>query len=515
MSSWPISITNLGAASLATLNVLFTTDFTLNTANHYFIALSSYIQFGSNSLKLDGTQVKFTISNVTDYPGLIRNGTSGANGNRAVSVKNIGVEASGSTTLLDDGGWICQSYFGRGVACSVLACYSTGEIPGGAGGIVGAFSGSSSGTLTIEGCYSSGDIVGVGGGITGRNCADGGTLRVNLCSSKGALYGFYGGGICGRYAGKNGSATCSSCYSIGRISGNNAGGIFGANAGDNGFAKVVHSYSRGNIEGSNAGGICGQNFGVSSTVCIIEKCYSTGTIGSTEGGIRSSSTAAVIAILSCYTSGFLAGANGAIIAGSTTIPSGSYAEGDGSWKDVNAVATITRSGWIQQIVNTPFFIDYFSYSPYSLDNITDASGNPFKLDESASIQVGESTSAALAPGYTFYLLTTDTDIFIDSSTGVISTASTISPGTYNLIIFANNVSSYYATVTYTLTIAAPPAPAQPADGNQQINNFANISSEMRYNLLSGQYMSTNASYVNVRQFGSYADYLKYRLANGF
>ena len=518
VSSWPVSITNLDSASSAVLNILFTTDLTLTTSTQYFICMTSFLQFGSKTLNSDGSIPKCIVTNVTNYPGLIQNGTSGANGRANISIVNLGVTASGTTSLGDDQGWIGQSYFGKGVSgCVITGCYSTGDIvgPNGAGGIVGAYSGTSSGTLRIQGCYSTGAILGYGGGIAGKYTGQGGTVYFVQCFSTGAISGMYSGGISGLYTGSTGgSIQCVACYSSGIISGNYAGGILGINAGHtNGTVSISYCYSKGAISGSSAGGICGQNVGISANGVIITNSFSTGTIGSTAGGVIGPTTG-TYTIQHCYTSGALAGATGGIVGGLSTEPATCYSEGkhlSSGWNDTNANSVLTAGFWIQPNgINTPYLLPILGYSTYSLTNVTDSSGNVFNTSESESIQAGETTSAAIVPGYTYSLLTVTPGITINSSTGRISTTSSVLEGEYELSIFANSSPSYYVVITYILTIATIPSSVPE---NIQIPNYSNISSEQRYLIEQGQYMSTNSSYTSVKQYGSYSEYLKYRMAN--
>ena len=90
-----------------------------------------------------------------------KNGTDSTNGQGQdnITIKNLGVKSSGSTTLAAYGGWICQPTFGRGAANNnIVNCYSLGAISGiQAGGICGVYAGHS-GHLTITNCYSEGAI---------------------------------------------------------------------------------------------------------------------------------------------------------------------------------------------------------------------------------------------------------------------------------------------------------------------------------------------------------------------
>jgi len=76
-TSWPVTITNTNPGSSSVLNVIVTEDLTIsNTYGNilgYFISGSSYITF-------DGSGNKMNINSISNYPGLIQNGTSGVKG---------------------------------------------------------------------------------------------------------------------------------------------------------------------------------------------------------------------------------------------------------------------------------------------------------------------------------------------------------------------------------------------------------------------------------------------------
>jgi hypothetical protein len=256
-ASFPITITNANPVSGNILTVLFTTNLTLNTASHYFICNSAYITF-------DGQNNTCVINGVTNYPGLIQNGSGAVSGNNYITVQNINLDTLGTSTLASLGGWIGCSYFGRGANnVFITNCTSNGTISGqSVGGICGRFAGWD-GYITVSNCTSSGAISGYNaGGICGANSGNYGSVTVSNCTSSGTISGENAGGICGFFAGSPGSVTISNCYSSGAISGVNAGGICGANAGNNaprvaGSATVYNCYSSGIINGSGAGGIWG------------------------------------------------------------------------------------------------------------------------------------------------------------------------------------------------------------------------------------------------------------------
>ena len=227
---WPITIVN--STSLTnTLKVTFENDLILNLSNdQYFI-------MGSDNITVDGTNKRVTIEDISDYPGLIQNGTNGEGGKNSITIENIGVVSSDSSTLAEyDGGWVCQASFSKYTTGNTVInnCYSTGTIGIYGGGILGAGAGDqSSGTLNVSNCYTTGTIGNYGGGILGAGAGfiSSGTLSVYNCYSTRTI-GTEGGGILGSNAGYQSSGTLSviNCYSTGSIIDVTSGGIYGSNA---------------------------------------------------------------------------------------------------------------------------------------------------------------------------------------------------------------------------------------------------------------------------------------------
>ena len=268
---FPLTFTNsnITPSPSSILRVAATTALTISNtygnAFGYFIAGSSYITF-------DGSGNTINVNTITNYPGLIQNGTSSANGYANVVVQNINAVIS-SSTLTTYAGWVCQSYFGRSVnKITITGCTNTGDVNANyAGGIVGAFAGSSGGSLNVTNCF-----------------------NIGSASSS------FTGGIAGYRFGYNTNDTCAitGCYSNGNISGSNAGGIVGADVGYNDNAlytpvvNISNSYSLGTIA-TTCGGICGGTDALASYIntpsIIITNCYSSGTIVNANSGIVSTS----------------------------------------------------------------------------------------------------------------------------------------------------------------------------------------------------------------------------------
>jgi len=111
ITSYPVTFINSTVSP--TISTLLTVNFTSNltlsgSTSNYFIIGSSYIIIdGSNGTSVANT---VTISGTSNYPGLIKN-SSYSN----ILIKYIGILVSTSdttTSLIQSGGWICQSSFG-------------------------------------------------------------------------------------------------------------------------------------------------------------------------------------------------------------------------------------------------------------------------------------------------------------------------------------------------------------------------------------------------------------------
>ncbi len=280
-TDWPVTFTNSNASPGPT-NVLrvaatqaLTISNTYGNTSGYFIAGSSYVTF-------DGSGNTININSITNYPGLIQNGTSTSNGFANVVVQNF-TTAISSSTLATEAGWLGQSYFGKGVTGNqITGCTNTGAVNANyAGGIVGAYAGSSGGLLNIV------------------NCSNIGIASLSFT-----------GGIVGYRFGYNTSNTCeiSGCYSTGNISGSNAGGLVGADVGYNDNASytpvvnITNSYSLGTIA-TTCGGICGGTNGsvyTNTPSITITNCYSSGTIVNANSGIVSTSYPTTITQTNVY-----------------------------------------------------------------------------------------------------------------------------------------------------------------------------------------------------------------------
>ena len=456
--------------------VSFSTDITLTSVNDYFICGSTNLQFGSSSLKNDGTRPIITIDGVTDYMGLVENGTSSSNGYNDIKIINLEVLSTNGSTLQsvnpNFAGWIGQSYYAKGANSNFITnCSTDGDIPIYCGGIVGGVSGSDSGYLSISGCNSTGSIGSVGGGIVAISAgANSGNVIVQSCWSSGTI-DTGGGGIMGNGAQ---NATISSCYSTGLI-GQQSGGICGQAPGRSGggIVYISNCYSTGNI-GQQGGGIVG-NF--SGTVNV-SNCYSFGDIANSQGGgICGVTNVGGQTISNCYACGTQSGGTG-YITGSQSVVNGTYtlgtvstltnnyseaANASSGWNDTNAKSVLTGdpsttsygTSWIQPNgTNTPFLVTNSGYSPYSLQLLKIVS---------QTVNKGSSTPAGVISGYTYSILSINglspssySTISIDSSTGEISTTSSTEVRLYTIMVYSTK--NPYSITQYGLTVSDPNPP---------------------------------------------------------
>lgn len=435
--STSISVQNTNTAA-GVLVIEFTTDLVLTDALQYFVCASSHIQFGSKSLRQDGTRPRITVYGVTDYPGFIQNGTAVASGAAFIYVYNLYVDGT-TSTLVNAQGWIAQSYFSRQVSNNyIINCSSDGTISVGSGGIVGEYAGGNGGDLNITGCSSSG------------------------------LISIAGGGIAGGYAGFNtGTTRCFKCWTTGAVDGNYAGGIFGLYAGRlNGFAYATNCYSDGGVFGIAAGGIFGQNAGYEEGVVVADTCYSTGTvIGTNAGGIfggaaGSGNTQTTVTVINCYC------LNGPILApGAGLNTSNNTYTANGTWSSTAASGALLDTYWIEPQVNSPFEFAIMGYTPYILEIIA-PNGETLVDGVRLSAVAGSATSSAIVSNLDYQIISVtppEATIQIDAVTGSIQTSAATPAGQYTVVV--RNIGSYNVT-TNTLRVTSAPTPPTPSTGTQ-------------------------------------------------
>ena len=402
----PVTIVNTIPGSSNITTVLLKTDIIVN-ANplFYFICGSEYITF-------DGQGFNVTIDTITNYPGLIQNGTSSSNGETNITIQNIGVLTSNSSTLVASGGWVSHTYFGKGISSgdiNVNKCFSTGDIDTNSGGIIGSqsFTSMSGGTVTINECYSIGLISNDNsGGITGAQMclnASVGTINITNCYSTGVIEGKAAGGICGRALGEGDliidqsdlTINISQCYSTGNIGGTqniiNQGGIVGAILGTNSnklTINIVECYSTGDIN-ENGGGICGNRTGQSSISITlnVNNCYSLGQISQAAGGIYGfqvgfgATSITSINATNCYTVGTITTPGTGIYGSSNnggTI-SNCISQENNTWVDANATSTIGSgsTAWLDLTNSdgTPWVLNSYNAQLYNPNSDSSSSNS--------------------------------------------------------------------------------------------------------------------------------------------
>lgn len=444
---FPAEVTNTDI-SLGTLIIEFTTDITFTDFYNYFICASDGIQFGSTSLKNDGTRPIITIEDVNAYPGLIKNGDTYNTGYNNIYVFNLEVRSTGvgNTYLEDDAGWIGQAYFGNQATNNyIINCFSDGDIPENGGGILGNYAGigdtiiSTSSSLFIIGCSSQGNIDTGRGGIVGNNAgSNGGYVKCEQCWSTGSI-GLNSGGIFGQYAASaetsiGGEAIANNCYSTGSILSSTAGGIFGQLAGTAATTTAENCYSQGAIYGSGAAADGGTTFAIN--------CYSSGPIATPGSGIYSDGIAPRRTVTNCYVA-------------------------DGNWTNSTANANLTGTPnpvvgntWVNTGSNLPYELNNMGYTPYTITNIETSPSPALIQSYSESISVGTSSLPAIRSGLSYNILQVSGGnpssygtISINNNTGAISTTNSTASGIYTISL--RNTGSYNVT-TFSLNVSNMP-----------------------------------------------------------
>ena len=461
--SWPYT--------LYSSSVDFVTDITFTSSNQYFIINNSNFRFGSLSLKTDGTIPIITIDGVSNYLGLIQNGTDVSNGYDNLGVFNLQINAINGSTLAMEAGWFGQKYFCKNnQLCYMTNCHSNGVIGNRCGGIIGAYAAIDSildpPSLLILFCSSSGTISEDAGGIIGYSAGNG--IFLFQCWSNGDMSGNNCGGIVGNNAAYDTrTINIEKCYSTGVINGIGAGGIIGAYAGQDGdgagIINISKCYSSGAIIGDNSGGII-----------TITNCYTSGSISGTYcGGISGATEGGTFNISNCYTTGTVIGSTGYIMASQTEVNgnpipnwtlTNNYSEAANSssgWNSTNAKSVLldiptglnkVGNVWVETNINQPFELN-IGYSPYSTTIIGIGGLNNVY---NQTILAGNSSMNALISGKSYTILqksggtsSSYGSITINSTTGVISTTSATIPDTYTLYI-RNNGSYHISSVILTV-----------------------------------------------------------------
>jgi hypothetical protein len=397
-------------------------NITFNSNNQYFDIQGSNVIF-------NGKGKNITALNMSSYQGLIYCNT--LTYASTATIKNVGIIASGTTSLGGYCGWIAA---GNTNYATITNCYSTGNFGEFGGGIAGY-----SNYGAISNCYSTGNIGNYGGGIAGY----GNRGIITNCYSTGNI-GNYGGGI----AGYDNGSSISNCYSRGNI-GNYGGGIVGYGN----RASISNCYSTGNI--SSGGGIAGYDNRSS-----INNCYATGS------GPLSMSPGTGETILN------------------------SFSENGGSWNSTNANLYLLSVGsiWDNTILNSPYLLfqvldpelSLFSPSVTLTSSCTIIGpSSPTSFDLTGS---NLSSIVTISAPTGFEISTIFNSNFL-SSLSLTPSSGTISSTLYIRLInaAANGISGTIAassagvttqTATVSSTIVAPPSFSPSASGPFSVCNEA-------------------------------------------
>jgi hypothetical protein len=104
LTFFPCTINNNGAPT--NITVFFTSNLTFNSSNNYFIC-------GTSNIIFDGNNNTITLDGITNYPGLIQNGTVSFDGNNNITVQGFIVTTINGSGLSYEGGYVCQPYFAK------------------------------------------------------------------------------------------------------------------------------------------------------------------------------------------------------------------------------------------------------------------------------------------------------------------------------------------------------------------------------------------------------------------
>jgi len=447
--TFPVNVANSNS-SLGLVTIEFITNIIITSPSEFFNCASSHLQFGSSSLKNDGSRPVITVS-ASNYDGFIANGDTSIVGNSNIYVYNLSIVGTGSLQV--GAGWLGKKGFGN--SCDnnyIINCSSSGNISGiNSGGILGSYAGTGNGGIIyLLGCSSSGNV--------GLSC----------------------GGIIGGFAGSsNGRCKCIGCYSTGIIVNSGAGGsggIVGPSAGNaGGLVSITACYSMGNI-GISGGGIVGS----SSQNTTVTGSYSRGDININAGGIYGQSTSNSSYAINCYSSGsIIPGGDGIFGQGSSGTASNCYSA-EFFWQDSSANNVLigypstfnVGEIWVKRGTNQPYELNNFpvsylnpdensslGYTPYLTANIN-TTATPYLVQSfNQTINASSSTNAAIVSGNSYEILDISQNgsigsypsITINSTTGVISTTQNTVASIYTIYVRSVQNTGYSVT-TFNLTV---------------------------------------------------------------
>ena len=295
---------------------------TITNKDQYFVINSSKIEFIGET----DTVINF---NCIDYPGLISDGYYKQSVDTTVSIDNIKTSAALDASLINGGGWICQSDFTNQNAQStqtvnVSNCVNTGSINSlDCGGIFGSEAGydkeafyyDAKTIINVNNCSNTGNMDNTScGGIFGYRAGDENifnvyitTITLNNCYNTGSMNYTNCGGIFGPSAGAN--ITVNNCYNTGSMLMEKCGGIFGPNVGKffdpNAFYNITlkNCFNAGNMM-TDCGGIFGYDATGTNSTITLNDCYNTGDMSNTCGGLFGKDTNVTnVLVTNCYNTG--------------------------------------------------------------------------------------------------------------------------------------------------------------------------------------------------------------------
>jgi hypothetical protein len=238
------------------------------------------------------------------------------------------MKTSGTTTLEESAGYLCQTYFGNNTQGSytINNCINNGNInilstaETGCGGIIGGFAfydSSANIVVTVTNCENRGTINSItGGGIFGwyafriSQCL----IIVSDCVNTGPI-GLAAGGIFGGYSigyYYPDKSSVKNCTNQGEIRGESSGGIFGygglsnsASVSTSAIFYIENCVNNGAITSTKCGGIMAEAKATTVSIenIIFRDCVNHGDVSTDSGGIAYSVSCVTVSFQNCYSDG--------------------------------------------------------------------------------------------------------------------------------------------------------------------------------------------------------------------
>ena len=269
---WAVKVANTNSvhSEMNRLTIKFLSNISLNNVSNQFIVAPN-----TKFVTLDGNNKSFTLSNITDWKGLIDGGSNSDN----IIIRNFILNSTGNTTLFGRAGYLLikSSHFNNTGTNIVEYCINNCDLK-----------------LNID-----------GSGISGEGSFSNGDDTSNIfiirnCTNNGNNIGQNGSGICGskNFKNKYGINTIENCINNGNLDGLFSSGIVGYQS-FSGNNNIINCVNTGN-QNFRTGGI---TINVASLTNILN-CYSTGNVSyNNNGGIllRIINNIEICNITNCYT----------------------------------------------------------------------------------------------------------------------------------------------------------------------------------------------------------------------